>query len=69
MISQHRRDGDRCEWFGRYQFEGKLNGNPYSFNEEFRELVLDDYRLSYSQRDVGPRRRDAFLETDVRGRY
>jgi len=61
----HRRDGDRWESFGRCQFEGKLDGDPYSFNEEFRDLVLNDYYLRYSQRDSGSER-EAFVVTDVR---
>jgi hypothetical protein len=62
----HRRDGDRCEWFGRCQFEGKLDGDTYSFNEELRDLVLEDYYLHHSQRDTGPDRLDAFIATDVK---
>ena len=61
---QHRRDGDRTEWFGRCQFEGKLDGNPYSFNEEFRDLILDEYYLHYSHRNSGEKS-DAFIGTDV----
>jgi len=61
---RQRRDGDRYESFGRCQFEGKLDGHPYAFNEEFRHLVLDDYYLYYSRRDSG-RESEAFLGTDV----
>jgi hypothetical protein len=50
---QHRRDGERCEWFGRRQFEGKHDGDAYSFNEELRDLVVEDYYLCYSRRDSG----------------
>jgi beta-lactamase regulating signal transducer with metallopeptidase domain len=58
------RDGDRWESFGRSQFEGELDDNPYSFNDEFRELVLDDYYLHYNRHDSGPPL-EAFLGTDV----
>ena len=61
----HRRDGDRCEWFGRYQFEEKLNGDLDSFTEEFRRLVSDDYYLYWSQRDSGGER-EAFAGADVK---
>ncbi len=64
---RQRRDGDRCEWFGRCQFEGKLDGRPSSFNEEFRDLVADDYYLCYSQPDSGGKG-DAFMGTDVKER-
>jgi hypothetical protein len=63
----HRRDGDRCEWFGRYQFEGKLDGNAYSFNEEFRDLVLEDRYLYYSRRDSG-NEHEALMGADVEER-
>ena len=63
----HRRNGDRCEWFGRYQFEGKDEGRPYSFNEEFRDLVSDDYFLHHSQRDSGGER-ETLMGADVRER-
>jgi hypothetical protein len=62
---QHRRDGDRCEWFGHCQFEGKFDDNAYSFNEELRDLVTEDYYLCYSRRDVG-REETPVMGTEVK---
>jgi len=47
----HRRDGDRCEWFGREQFEGEHNGEKYSFNEQFTRVAGDDFFLYDGKRD------------------
>jgi hypothetical protein len=63
----HRRDGDRGEWFGRCHFEGKLDGESYSFNEDFRDLVTEDYFLRYSRSD-SPRESEALMGTEVRDR-
>jgi hypothetical protein len=49
----HRRDGDRCEWFGSCQFEGEHDGDEYSFNEQFTNLVGDDFFLYYTRRQLG----------------
>jgi hypothetical protein len=47
----HRRDGDRCEWFGHQEFRGEFNGNAMSFNEQFKILAGDDFFLYYRKRD------------------
>jgi hypothetical protein len=49
----HRRDGDRCEWFGRCQFKGEHDGVDYSFNEQFTNMVGDDFFLYYTKRHLG----------------
>ena len=49
--TQHRRDGDRCEWFGRCRFDGELDGEKYSHTEQFRQVVGDDFVLYYGKRD------------------
>ncbi len=49
--AQHRRGGNRCEWFGRCEFEGELDGETYSHVERFRQVVGDDFVLYYSERD------------------
>lgn len=43
----HRRDGDRCEWFGRRQFKGEHDGDEYSHNTQFKSIVGDDFFLNY----------------------
>lgn len=49
----HRRDGNRCEWFGHCQFEGEHDGDKYSFNEQFTKMVGDDFFLYYIRRQLG----------------
>jgi hypothetical protein len=49
----HRRDGDRCEWFGSCEFKGQHDGEDYSFNEQFTKIVGDDFFLSYTRRQLG----------------
>jgi hypothetical protein len=50
---KHRRDGDRCEWFGSCEFKGQHDGEDYSFNEQFTKIVGDDFFLSYTRRQLG----------------
>jgi hypothetical protein len=61
----HRRDGNRCEWFGREQFKGELNGDHYSFNEQFKHMVGDDYFLLYGKRDDKEEPSCALMGSDV----
>ena len=63
----HRRDGDRCEWFGRCQYEGKDDDGAYSHNEEFRQLVSADFYLDYRKRDDRGGDSDAIIGIDVKG--
>jgi hypothetical protein len=49
----HRRDGDRCEWFGHCQFKGEHDGDEYSFNEQFTKMTGDDFFLYYTRRQLG----------------
>jgi hypothetical protein len=49
--AEHRREGDRCEWFGRCQFDGELDGEKYSHTEQFRQVVGGDFVSYYSKRD------------------
>jgi len=62
---KHYRDGDRCEWAGHCQFKGKLNGNEYSFNENFKRIVGEDFFLHYKKRDSEDEPR-AFVGSDVK---
>jgi len=48
----HRRDGNRCEWFGRCQFKGEHDGDDYSFNEQFTRMVSDEFFLYYTKRHL-----------------
>jgi hypothetical protein len=48
----HRRDGDRCEWFGRYQFKGEHDGDEYSHNTQFKHIVGDEFFLYYTKRHL-----------------
>ena len=62
----HRRDGDRCEWFGRCQFKGELDGREYSLNEQFNQVVGDDSVLSYSKPDSEEEPGHAMLGSNVK---
>jgi len=63
----HRRDGNRCEWFGRCQFKGEHNGEDYSINTQFKRIVGDDFFLkySYTKRD-SEEEREAVMGSDVK---
>lgn len=61
----HRRDGNRCEWFGRQQFKGEFNGNAMSFNEQFKHMVGDDFFLCYEKRD-DKEESNAWMRSDVK---
>ncbi len=63
--TQHRRNGNRCEWSGRCQFEGELDGQKYSHTEQFRQVVGDDFVLRYGKRDSDEEPADAFMLSDV----
>jgi hypothetical protein len=62
----HRRDGDRCEWFGRLQFKGEYNGEEYSHNTQFKHIVGDDFFLSYVKRDSEEGPEYALMGSDVK---
>ena len=62
----HRREGDRCEWFGRLQFKGEYNGEEYSHNTQFKHIVGDDFFLNYTKRDSGEEPADALMGSDVK---
>jgi hypothetical protein len=63
---KHRREGDRCEWFGHCQFEGEHNGDKYSFNEQFTKMVGDDFFLHYIKQDSGEEPADALMGSNVK---
>lgn len=62
----HRRDGNRCEWFGRCQFKGELDGDDYSFNKQFKRMVGDDFFLYYTKLDSEEEPEDALMGSDVK---
>jgi len=62
----HRRDGDRCEWLGRQQFKGESDGDDYSFHEQFKHIVGDDFFLYYTKRDSEEEPADALMGGDVK---
>jgi len=62
----HRRDCNRCEWFGRQQFKGESDGDDYFFNEQFKRIVGDDFFLFYTKRDSEEEPRDALMGSDVK---
>ena len=64
----HRRDSNRCEWFGRCQFKGEWDGNEYSHNSQFKRVVGDDFFLYYTKQDSGQEPEDAFMGSDVEER-
>lgn len=61
----HRRDGDRCEWFGSCQFRGGHDGGETSINEVFKRIVGDDFVQYYSESDFEEETGDAFMAGDV----
>jgi len=64
----HRRDGDRCEWFGRQQFKGESDGDEYSYDTQFKRIVGDEFFLYYTdytkQLNV-KEEQDALMGSDV----
>ncbi|HCO96903.1 MAG TPA: hypothetical protein DIU00_23695 [Phycisphaerales bacterium] len=61
----HRRDGNRCEWFGRLQFKGEFNGNAMSCIEQFKHIVGNDFFLHYTKR-IDKEESNAFMQSDVK---
>ena len=65
----HRRDGNRCEWFGRCQFKGEHNGDEYSHNTQFKRIVGDEFFLYYTDytKQLGvEEEQDALMGSDVK---
>jgi len=65
----HRRDGDRCEWFGRCQFKGEHNGDETLLDSQFKRIVGDDFFLyytDYTDYTEDTEEQDAFMGSDAK---
>jgi hypothetical protein len=67
----HRRDGDKCEWFGNCHYKGedhsKDEDDEYSINEKFKNIVGDDFVLYYIESDFEEEEQiQALIESNVK---